>query len=157
MSKRCLLSGVHQQAEADQDNQQVDIGGLVPGFVHRVVDRLGLVAQNTVTHFYEGVTKIPTDKSLNRFKQDQLNPNRRSMDSCPLLRRFLFLPASGVVLSSVIQSDLALLQSRPWAPRLANIRGWMFRCQIWHSLTSCLKSQIATNTKFLTLLLSVVM
>lgn len=29
-----VFSGVHQQAEADQDNQQVDIGGLIPGFVH---------------------------------------------------------------------------------------------------------------------------
>lgn len=41
-----LLSGVHQQAEADQNNQQVDISGLIPGFMHRVVYRLGLVAQN---------------------------------------------------------------------------------------------------------------
>lgn len=47
---RHLLPGVHEQAEADEDDQQVDVGGLVPGFVHRVVDGLGLVAQNPVAH-----------------------------------------------------------------------------------------------------------
>lgn len=41
--KVSLLSGVHQQAEADQDDQKVDIGGLIPGFMHRVVNRLWLV------------------------------------------------------------------------------------------------------------------
>lgn len=47
--KLSLLSGVHQQAEADQDNQQVDISGLIPRFVHRVVYRLGLVSQKPVS------------------------------------------------------------------------------------------------------------
>lgn len=47
--KLLLLSGVHEQAEANQDNQQVDICGLIPGFVHRVVYRLGLVPQKSVS------------------------------------------------------------------------------------------------------------
>lgn len=55
-----LLSGVHQQAEADQDDQQVNVRGLVPGFVHRVVDGLVLVAQNPVcTHVYATTTPKP--------------------------------------------------------------------------------------------------
>lgn len=48
-SKLSLLSGVHQQAEADKDDQQVDVGGLIPGFVHRVVYGLVFVAQNPVS------------------------------------------------------------------------------------------------------------
>lgn len=44
-----VFSGVNEQAEADQDHQQVDIRGLVPRFVHRVVYRVGLVPQNPVS------------------------------------------------------------------------------------------------------------
>lgn len=53
-----LLPGVHQQAEANEDDQQVDIGGLVPSFVHRIVDGLVLVAQDTViTHLFTTTTR----------------------------------------------------------------------------------------------------
>lgn len=38
-----VFSGVHEQAEADQDHQQVNISGLIPGFVHRIIYRLRLV------------------------------------------------------------------------------------------------------------------
>lgn len=48
-TKLSLLPGVHEQAEADKDNQQVDICGLIPGFVHRVVYGLGLVPQKPVS------------------------------------------------------------------------------------------------------------
>lgn len=41
----CLLSCVDEQAEADQDDEQVDICSLVPGFMHRVVYGLRLVPQ----------------------------------------------------------------------------------------------------------------
>lgn len=56
-----LLSGVHEQAEANQDNQQVDVCGLIPGFVHRVVYRLGLVLQKPVTTHLQ--TAIPTNSA----------------------------------------------------------------------------------------------
>lgn len=45
-----LLSGVDEQAEADQDDQQVDIGRLIPGFVDRVVYRVRLVPQPVSRH-----------------------------------------------------------------------------------------------------------
>ena len=50
-----LLSGVYEQAEADQDHQQIDVSRFVPGFVHRVVYRLGLIPQNPVSahHKYD--------------------------------------------------------------------------------------------------------
>lgn len=38
-----VFSGVHEQAEADQDHQQVNISGLIPGFVHRIIYRFRLV------------------------------------------------------------------------------------------------------------------
>lgn len=56
-----VFSGVHEQAEADQDHQQVNISGLIPGFVHRIIDRLRLVPQNPVaTHRnYDSYDQIP--------------------------------------------------------------------------------------------------
>ena len=44
-----LLPGVHEQAEADQDDQQVHVGGLVPGLMDGVVQGLGLVPHQAVT------------------------------------------------------------------------------------------------------------
>lgn len=38
-----VFSGVHEQAEADQDHQQVNISGFIPGFVHRIIYGLRLV------------------------------------------------------------------------------------------------------------------
>lgn len=43
-----VFSEVHEQAEADEDDQQIHVRGLVPGLVHRVVDGLRLAPQTPV-------------------------------------------------------------------------------------------------------------
>ena len=48
MQRNLLLSSVHQQSEANQDDEQIDIGGLVPRLVHGVVQRF-LALHNPMT------------------------------------------------------------------------------------------------------------
>ncbi len=45
-----LLSGVHKQGETDQNNQQVNISGLIPGLVHWIIQRFLICHHPVPTH-----------------------------------------------------------------------------------------------------------
>lgn len=46
-----LLSGVHQQCKTNQNNQQVNIGRFVPGFMNGIIQRFLISHNSESTHY----------------------------------------------------------------------------------------------------------
>lgn len=69
--------GVYEQPKADQDHQQVHIGGLVPRLVQGVVDVPGLVAQNAMSTHSDAAPDAEGGGLLMDEREGERSPGRQ--------------------------------------------------------------------------------